>query len=65
LLRNPHYRTRNGSGGFLFLAYASWYLAAGARLPELKELMGHQTIEMTMRYAHLTPNATRTIIERI
>ena len=45
--------------------FASWCLAAGARLPELKELMGHQTIEMTMRYAHLTPNATRTIIEKI
>jgi integrase len=31
----------------------------GAPLKAIQELLGHATIEMTMRYAHLSPGARR------
>ena len=31
----------------------------GASLKVVQELMGHASIEMTMRYAHLSPNVSR------
>jgi integrase len=31
----------------------------GAPLKALQELLGHATIEMTMRYAHLSPDTRR------
>ncbi|MDP1651687.1 MAG: site-specific integrase [Rhodocyclaceae bacterium] len=34
---------------------ASWLVSAGVPLFEVKELLGHSSIEMTERYAHLAP----------
>ena len=31
----------------------------GAALKAVQELMGHSTIEMTMRYAHLSPDVKK------
>jgi len=31
----------------------------GAPLEEIHELLGHSTIQMTMRYAHLAPEVAR------
>ena len=42
--------------------YASWLVMAGVDLYTVKELMGHDTIEMTMRYAHLAPNKFKAAI---
>ena len=34
----------------------------GAPVKAVQELLGHATIEMTMRYAHLSPNVTRELV---
>lgn len=43
--------------------FASHLAMAGVPLPSIKELLGHATIEMTMRYAHLAPSSLRAAID--
>jgi integrase len=38
---------------------------AGVDLPTLKELMGHSTITMTMRYVHPTPEHKREAVRKL
>jgi integrase len=35
--------------------FASWFMMRGGTLQELKEILGHADITMTLRYAHLSP----------
>jgi site-specific recombinase XerD len=35
---------------------ASWFVMSGVDLYTVKNIMGHSTIAMTERYAHLAPN---------
>lgn len=46
--------------------HASWLAMSGLDILQIKEQLGHKTLEMTLRYSHLVPNkrfeATKTLI---
>jgi len=39
--------------------FASWFVMRGGKIEVLQKILGHQTLEMTMRYAHLAPGFVR------
>ena len=43
--------------------FASHLVMRGAPVPAVQQLLGHSSLEMTMRYAHLAPSALRTAID--
>jgi integrase len=45
--------------------FASWAMMKGASLKELQELLGHASITMTLRYAHLSPERLRSAVGRL
>ena len=45
--------------------FASSAVMRGITLKELQELLGHSTLAMTMRYAHLAPEHLRTAVARL
>ena len=45
--------------------YASYLAMSGARLREIQELLGHRTLNMVQRYAHLCPAHNRAVVERM
>jgi site-specific recombinase XerD len=45
--------------------FASWAVMRGVTLKELQELLGHSSLAMTMRYAHLAPEHLRTAVGRL
>lgn len=45
--------------------FASWLALAGTDIYRIKALMRHKTLTMTMRYAHLIPDATREAVNRL
>jgi len=44
--------------------FASWFIMRGGRLEALQRILGHATLAMTMRYAHLGPDFVRQEMER-
>jgi len=44
---------------------AAWLVQAGAALAEVRDVLGHSTIRMTERYAHLAPENTRAALARL
>ena len=44
---------------------AAWLVTAGVPLLEVRELLGHSTIKMTERYAHLAPENLRAAVSRL
>jgi site-specific recombinase XerD len=46
-------------------SFASQLVMRGVPLKAVQELLGHSTIEMTMRYAHLSPEVTREAVQRL
>jgi len=45
-------------------SFASHFMMRGGQLLELKEVLGHQTLAMTTRYAHLSPAHLRSAMDR-
>jgi integrase len=45
--------------------FASWAVMRGVTLKELQELLGHSSLTMTMRYAHLAPEHLRAAVSRL
>ncbi len=45
--------------------FASHLTMRGVSLKPVQELLGHATIEMTMRYAHLSRNVTRDAVRAL
>ena len=44
---------------------ASYLAMSGATVPELAAVLGHRTLQMVKRYAHLSDQHTGTVIERM
>lgn len=44
---------------------ASWLVMAGTPLAEIRDLLGHSTVMMTERYAHLGPESLRATVARL
>jgi integrase len=45
--------------------FASWLAMQGESLLTIKELMGHKTVEMTLRYSHLIPDQKRAAVDKL
>jgi site-specific recombinase XerD len=45
--------------------FCSWLAMAGATTREIMEAAGHKTIAMAARYAHLSPQHTQSVVDRI
>ena len=45
--------------------FASQWMMAGGELYSLRDILGHKTIAMTQRYAHLSPAYKRKMVERM
>ncbi len=45
--------------------FASWLVMTGESLYVVKELLGHSSITVTERYAHLAPSQTRNAVEKM
>jgi integrase len=45
--------------------FCSWLAMAGASTREIMEAAGHKTLAMAARYAHLSPQHTQSVVDRI
>jgi len=45
--------------------FAAWAVSAGIPLAEVRDLLGHKTVQMTERYAHLAPENLRAAVTRL
>ena len=45
--------------------FASWSVQRGASLHEVKDLLGHHSVAMVLRYAHLAPENLRSAVSRL
>ena len=39
--------------------FASWFMMRGGSVPALQKILGHASLAMTMRYAHMSPEHLR------
>ena len=46
-------------------SYASWLAVAGTDIYTIGKLLGHSTVQMSARYAHLGPGAMQEAVKRL
>ena len=46
-------------------SYASWLAEAGTDIYTIGKLLGHSTVQMSARYAHLGPGAMQVAVKRL
>ncbi len=46
-------------------SFASQLVSVGRSIKEVQELLGHESVQMTMRYAHLAPERMRDAVEAL
>src|SRR6266576_3937429 len=61
----PKAKIRRFSWHCLRHTFASRLVMAGVDLRTVQELMGHKSIEMTVRYSHLAPKHTLAAVEQL
>lgn len=61
-LEDPRYRVCFHS---LRHTFASWLALQGEQLQTIQELLGHKTIQMTLRYSHLIPDQKRAAVAKL
>jgi len=61
----PKAKIRQFSWHCLRHTFGSQLVMAGVDLRTVQELMGHKSIEMTVRYSHLAPKHTLAAVERL
>ena len=44
---------------------AAWLVSAGVPLSAVRDLLGHTTVRMTERYAHLAPENVRAAVDSL
>jgi integrase len=44
---------------------ATWLVTAGVPLSEVRDLLGHSSVVVTERYAHLAPENVRAAVEKL
>ena len=44
---------------------AAWLVNAGVSLSEVRDLLGHSTVTVTEKYAHLAPENVRVAVSRL
>ena len=44
---------------------AAWLVTAGVPLTEVRDVLGHSTVKMTERYAHLAPENVRAAVAKL
>ena len=45
--------------------FASWLAMSGTPIKTISELLGHRTLSMTMKYAHLSPDHKRAAVKAL
>jgi len=45
--------------------FAAWLVSDGVALTEVRDLLGHSTVKVTERYAHLAPENLRKAVARL